>query len=133
MYLINLLAFAFLFAQIESSLVHPRYWFSTCSSTECTTALNFCLNCVGERMCKSCVTTHSPSCATCVDDIFNKDDLETVNGQQYLFCDISDPFQSKVCHFYCRGQLALSGQCTMLFNMPLCQCATQASSTTSTQ
>ena len=84
-------------------------------------------------MCRTCVTAQSPSCSTCVDDIFNKDDLETVNGQQYLLCDVNDPYQAKVCQFYCRAQLATFGQCAMLHNMPLCQCNFPTTTTLSTQ
>ncbi|RMZ99010.1 hypothetical protein BpHYR1_021583, partial [Brachionus plicatilis] len=61
-------------------------------------------------------------CSICADDIYNKDDLETIDGNEYLICDPGDPIQSKVFHLYCRGQYAQSGQCVRVNHLPICKC-----------
>ena len=108
------------------NLISSRYWYSSCSSSECTTAINSCLNCLSERMCKACITNTIPNCSTCANDIFNKEDLEIINGVSYFVCESSDPFQSKVCHFYCRGQLFQFGQCEIQQNLPVCKCSSSS-------
>ena len=116
----------------SNNLINSRYWYFSCSSPECTTAINSCLNCLGERMCKACITNTNPNCSTCANDIFNKEDLETIDGNSYFICESSDPFQSKVCHFYCRGQYSQYGQCETDQNLPVCKCSANPTTTTTT-
>ena len=134
MFLSTNLAFILLFFPLvnSSNLISSKYWYFTCSSNECTTAINSCLNCLGERMCKACITNTNPNCATCANDIFNKEDLENIDGIPYFVCENSDPFQSKVCHFYCRGQYSQFGQCEINQNLPYCQCSSLPTTTTAT-
>ena len=130
-YKISYLLFLFLISKIESSnLILNKYWYLTCSSNECLNAINSCLNCLGERMCKACVTNANPECSTCVNDIFNKDDLENIDGVQHFICDSSDPVQAKMCHFYCRGNFSQIGQCIIHQNLPICECSTLTTTTT---
>ena len=117
------LSFLFLKQFEFSNLIQLKYWYMSCSSPECMTSISSCMNCAGERMCKSCVTNSNPDCTTCVNDIFSKEGLEDVNNEQYFICENSDPFQSKVCHFYCRGKYAVSGQCIRFQNLPVCNCS----------
>ena len=132
MFCLKIFICLFLFvSQIESnSLISQKYWYLTCSSSECTTAINSCLNCLGERMCKACITNANPECSTCANDIFNKEDLETIEGENYFICESSDPIQAKICHFYCRGQYSQFGQCVIQQNLPVCQCISATTSTT---
>ncbi|RNA23189.1 WD-40 repeat [Brachionus plicatilis] len=109
---------------------NSRYWLISCTLSGCSLAFNSCMNCFGERGCKSCISLSKPECAECADDIFNKDDLEIINGNEYLICDSQDPIQSRVCHFYCRGQFAQSGQCIRENNLPICKCFSDFGSST---
>lgn len=106
--------------------VESKYWLVSCTLDSCSFAFNSCMNCFGVLGCKSCITLNKPECSVCVDDIYNKDDLETINGNQYLLCDSLDPMQSAVCHLYCRGQYAQSGQCTVENGLPICKCSVQS-------
>ena len=74
-------------------------------------------------MCKACITNANPNCSTCASDIFNKEDLETIDGNSYFVCESSDPYQSKACHFYCRGQFLQFGQCEIEQNISVCKCS----------
>ncbi|RNA28920.1 hypothetical protein BpHYR1_004450, partial [Brachionus plicatilis] len=109
---------------------NSRYWLISCTLSGCSFAFSSCMNCYGERGCKSCIALSKPECAVCADDIFNKEDLETINGNQYLICDSGDPIQSKVCHLYCRGQFAESGNCVRENNLPICKCSSETGSST---
>ncbi|RNA20441.1 hypothetical protein BpHYR1_053961 [Brachionus plicatilis] len=110
---------------------NSRYWLISCTLSGCSFAFSSCMNCYGERGCKSCIALSKPECAVCADDIFNKEDLETINGNQYLICDSQDPIQSKVCHLYCRGQFSQSGNCVRENNFPICKCSSESGSFTS--
>ncbi|RNA20090.1 hypothetical protein BpHYR1_014898 [Brachionus plicatilis] len=77
------------------------------------------MSCFGKRGRKSCKALSKSECAVYAADIFNKDDLETINGNNYLICDSLDQIQSKVCHLYCRGQYAQSGECVRENNIPI--------------
>ena len=134
MFSFKILASIYLFFSLVESngSIVPKYWYFSCSSTECTTAINSCLNCVGERICKACITNSNQNCSTCASDIFNKEVLEIIDGLSYFLCDNGDSFQSKICHFYCRGQNSLSGQCEIHQNLPVCQCSTFTTTTTTT-
>ena len=102
-----------------------KYWLYTCNSVECSLAFSSCLNCFGEQGCKTCISVSKPGCSVCAEDIFNKNHLEPVNENKYLVCDPSDPFQLKVCHFYCRGQYEETGQCMRMGNKPVCICSSK--------
>ncbi|RNA20443.1 hypothetical protein BpHYR1_053963, partial [Brachionus plicatilis] len=102
-------------------------WLISCTLSGCSFAFSSCMNCYGERGCKSCIALSKPECAVCADDIFNKEDLETINGNQYMICDSQDPIQSKVCHLYCRGQFSQSGKCVRENNLPICKCSFESS------
>ncbi|RNA35750.1 WD-40 repeat-containing [Brachionus plicatilis] len=110
---------------------NSRYWLISCTLSGCSFAFSSCMNCYGERGCKSCISLSKPECSVCADDIYNKDDLETIDGNEYLICDPGDPIQSKVCHLYCRGQYAQSGQCVRVNNLPICKCSSESESTSS--
>ncbi|RNA35749.1 hypothetical protein BpHYR1_036409, partial [Brachionus plicatilis] len=109
---------------------NSRYWLISCTLSGCSFAFSSCMNCYGERGCKSCISLSKPECSICADDIYNKDDLETIDGNEYLICDPGDPIQSKVCHLYCRGQYAQSGQCVRVNNLPICKCSSESGSST---
>lgn len=106
-----------------TSLYVAKHWLNSCAHNDCSKAINSCLNCNGEFDCISCVTNFRQECSQCAQEIFNVDDLESINGINYLLCDKSDPFQDKICHIYCRGISRLTGQCTRVQNIPVCQCS----------
>lgn len=119
----------FFINKLECS-IQVKFWIATCTLNECSTALNTCINCFGERNCKSCITSAKADCSTCANDIYNKDELENIGGNQYLICDNSDPIQQKVCHLFCRGQYLQTGFCVRIQNIPVCQCMTDSPTTT---
>ena len=99
-----------------------KHWLYSCSSVECSTALNICSNCYGEINCKTCITNYRAECSVCAHDIFNKNDLETINGNDYLICDSSFSYHGKICNIFCRGQYFQTGQCIRILNIPVCEC-----------
>lgn len=102
-----------------------KFWLISCKLNGCSFAFASCMNCFGERSCKTCITLSKPECSACADDIYNKDDLETIGDNKYFICDSSDPIQSVVCHLYCRGQFKQSGQCGIENNLPVCLCSSE--------
>ncbi|RNA06504.1 NACHT and WD domain [Brachionus plicatilis] len=130
----SLVLFIVLFASQSQSakIINPKFWLTTCPLSGCTLTFNACLGCYGERNCKSCITSIKPECATCADDIFAEDGLETINENKYLLCDANDSFQVTVCHFHCRGRYYQTGKCTRLLNFPICECLSTTTSTIQT-
>lgn len=125
MFKINVfILFSLLITSSQCNQLMLKNWLFTCTSTECSAALSICSNCLGERQCKSCITNYKAECSVCAEDIFNKNDLESIGGNDYLMCDSSDQFHGKICHLFCRGQYYQTGQCTRLINLPICQCTT---------
>ena len=112
------------FKKIETS--NFKFWLVTCPN--CLTALNPCMNCYGETSCKRCITSVQPSCSKCGDDIFDENNLESIGNQKYFLCDLSDEFQVKACHIYCRGNYEDLGTCVRIGNIPACQCNKKTSS-----
>ncbi|CAF1039001.1 unnamed protein product, partial [Brachionus calyciflorus] len=110
------------------SVTNSKYWLLSCNLSGCSFAFSTCMTCLGESGCKACISLSKPGCSTCADDIFKKDDLETIDGNKYLLCDPLDPIQSTVCHIYCRGQYAQIGQCVRENNSPICKCFSETGS-----
>ena len=84
---------------------------------------------MGEASCKTCITNSLPACSNCANDIYNKDDLETIGGIQYMLCDISSQFQQKVCHLFCRRQNHQTGQCVKIQQILVCECTSDSITT----
>lgn len=114
-----------LFIGASFGISNSKYWLISCSLNDCSFAFNSCMNCFGEQDCKICITLSQPECSLCADDIFNKDDMESLNGNNYLICDSFDPIQEKVCHIYCRGKYKQYGQCVRENNFPICKCSSE--------
>lgn len=117
--------FIFLSISESSNESYSKYWLISCSQSDCSFAFGSCLNCFGEQDCKTCITLSKPECSLCADDIFNDDDMESVNGNKYLICDSFDPIQQKACQIYCRGKYQKSGQCVRENNFPICKCSAE--------
>lgn len=100
-----------------------KHWLWSCVQNDCTTNFNSCLSCFGIRSCKNCLTnSYQNECSQCADDIFKENDLEIINGQEYLICDGQNQLHQKICHFFCRGKYFQTGICTKLNNIPICEC-----------
>ncbi|CAF0891265.1 unnamed protein product [Brachionus calyciflorus] len=110
-------------SQIESNLINEsKLWSITCGSDTCSQSLSVCLYCYGERQCRQCLFNFNQECSACADDIFDKNNLENINGKDYLLCDSSDPLQVKICHIHCRSRNIAYGVCTKVQNIPVCEC-----------
>ncbi|CAF0727637.1 unnamed protein product [Brachionus calyciflorus] len=130
---ILILSIIILISSIDANkLIQSKFWLTSCSFSGCYITFNSCLNCFGERNCKNCITSIKPECSVCADDIYNKNDLEEIGGNQYFICDSLDNFQVKACQLYCRGQYFQSGQCLRVQNVPVCQCSLNDQPLTST-
>jgi hypothetical protein len=124
--LIKVLFFFIFYQKINSDLLiksfNSKFWLTTCLADGCSLQLGSCMSCFGETNCKRCITSLKPECGQCAEDIYNRNDLETVAGNQYLFCDSMDFFQRQICHLFCRGQFAQTGNCIRISNLPICEC-----------
>ncbi|CAF0913087.1 unnamed protein product [Brachionus calyciflorus] len=118
-------------SQIESNLINEsKLWSITCGSDTCSQSLSVCLFCYGERQCRQCLFNFNQECSACADDIFDKNNLENINGKDYLLCDSSDPLQVKICHIHCRSRNIAYGVCTKVQNIPVCECTADSGRTT---
>lgn len=77
---------------------------------------------MGQTQCQKCIKESSNECLICSYEIFNKADLETINGESYLLCDKSEKYHNSVCNLFCRGKFQPFGKCEIVNHMPLCIC-----------
>ena len=105
-----------------NTLNETKHWATTCTTSTCSLALNTCMNCYGEAQCRHCIKMYNSDCELCANDIFNKTNLHSIYGTQYMLCLSNDLSQSKVCHIFCRGSYKVSGMCSHTENLNVCQC-----------
>ncbi|CAF0716253.1 unnamed protein product [Brachionus calyciflorus] len=109
------------------------YWLGTCIKANCEDALKLCNGCYGEHGCKSCVSSLNLECIECVNDIYNKNDLDIIGSAAYMICDSQDSLQVNACHLFCRGQYIKTGNCIDNQNIPICQCNNNQQTTIGTK
>ncbi|CAF1079029.1 unnamed protein product [Brachionus calyciflorus] len=95
---------------------------NNCASESCSKSLDICKFCYGERQCRQCITNFDSQCSQCVDFIYDKNNLLSINNDKYLLCDASDPLQTKICNIYCRGQNVGQSSCGLIDNVQVCKC-----------
>jgi WD40 repeat protein len=95
-----------------------------CYANFCQEPLSFAIakKCYGLKSCKSIITEKFPFCTTCVNELLDPRNLETVNGNNYFICDKEDVFQVLGCNFFCRVNFLPSGACERVGNVPACKC-----------
>ncbi|RNA27273.1 hypothetical protein BpHYR1_018628 [Brachionus plicatilis] len=104
----------------NQSTIQNKHWLVSCLS--CSSHFNFCFNCYGIPQCTECLTSIRPECSYCINDIYQDDKLEIIDGKKYLICDKSRGFHSKACHLFCRGMYYVTGTCQRFKNKPVCRC-----------
>lgn len=102
------------------SEIQKKHWLVSCLS--CSSHFNFCFNCYGIPQCTECLISIRPECSSCINDIYQDDQLENINGKKYLICDKSKELHNEICHLYCRGKFYATGTCQKLKNKPVCRC-----------
>jgi hypothetical protein len=130
---INIHLACLLFFLLNTKLTKANYfnkntkaYVFSCSSEECQNAITQCsdnLKCFGEHLCKKCIG-YFPECnSACADDLFNKTDYLTLNGQNYLICDSQSKEQKNACNIVCRAGYFSYSECTLEMNFPICKCS----------
>ena len=122
---IVLFGFQFVSSQSQDTFL-SKFWPTTCNFFSCKDVLDRCVTfgCFGETGCRSCVEqmTIQFDCKVCANEIFRE--AQSINGLSHktIFCDPTIALHRSVCAFYCRGIFKINAMCSIINDIPVCEC-----------